>query len=87
MKHELDRIMSIIKDYKTGYGGVTDSFMRKELEMFAKDYHSEQLRIHDVVGRSEQLPQIHGLIKCECGKVYDVDIENVCPSCGNCLQR
>ena len=50
MQQELDRMMSIIKDYKTGYGGVTDSFMRKELEMFAKDYHSEQCNIADVSG-------------------------------------
>lgn len=55
MKHELDRMMSLIKDYKTGYGGVTDLFMQKELEMFAKDYHSEQCNIANVVGRSEQL--------------------------------
>lgn len=48
MKHELDKMMDLIKDYKTGYGGVTDSFMRKELEMFAKDYHSEQCNIADV---------------------------------------
>ena len=44
------------------------------------------LRIHDVVGRSEQLPQfpqMHGLIECECGEVYDVDIESHCPCCGN----
>lgn len=45
----------------------------------------QQLRQYNVVGRSEQLPQIHGLIKCECGKIYDVDIENNCPSCGNCI--
>lgn len=49
MKHELDKMMSLIKDYKTGYGGVTDSFMRKELELFAKDYHTEQCNIADVV--------------------------------------
>lgn len=48
MKHELDRMMSIIKDYETGYGGITDSFLRKELEMFAKDYHKEQCNIADV---------------------------------------
>lgn len=48
MKHELDRMMDLIKDYKTGYGGVTDSFMRKELEIFAKDYHAYQLRKHAV---------------------------------------
>ena len=44
---------------------------------------NEQLRLYNLVGQSEQLPQIHGLIKCECGKVYDVDVENNCPSCGN----
>lgn len=43
----------------------------------------EQLRIHDVVGQSEQLPQIHGLTRCECGNIYDVDLENNCPKCGN----
>lgn len=47
MKHELDKMMDLIKDYKTGYGGVTDSFMRKELEMFAKDYYSEQCNMAD----------------------------------------
>ena len=47
------------------------------------DYVQEQLRLFAVVGRSEQLPQMHGLIKCECGKVYDIDIESNCPSCGN----
>ncbi len=55
MKHELDKMMSLIKDYKTGYGGVTDSFMRKELELFAKDYHTEQCNIADVVKQSELL--------------------------------
>ena len=44
MKEELDRIMSIIKDYKSGYGGVTDGFMRSELEIFTKDYADEQVK-------------------------------------------
>ena len=39
--------------------------------------------IPDVVGRSEQLPQVHGLIRCECGEVYDVDTRGNCPKCGN----
>ena len=43
MAEELDRMISIIKDYKSGYGGVTDGFMRSELEMFAKDYAEEQV--------------------------------------------
>lgn len=55
MEEGLDRIMSTIKDYKTGYGGVTDSLIRKELVTFAKDYHTEQCNTADVVGRSEQL--------------------------------
>src|SRR5690606_4916702 len=33
--------------------------------------------------RGEQLPQMHGLVTCECGTVYDVDIESHCPYCGN----
>lgn len=49
MKLELDEMMSLIKDYKSGYGGVTDSFMRKELELFAKDYHARQCNKANVV--------------------------------------
>lgn len=70
MKHELDRMMDLIKDYKTGYGGVTDSFMRKELEMFAKDYHSEQCNKADVVISEErtELPEIGCInsLGCAC---------------------
>lgn len=69
MKHELDEMMNLIKDYKTGYGGVTDSFMRKELEMFAKNYHSEQCNIANVTGQSEQLPSCN-----KCG--YYIHPEN-----------
>ena len=60
MKHELDKMMSLIKDYKTGYGGVTDSFMRKELELFAKDYHTEQCNIADVVVPKSTLCDLDG---------------------------
>lgn len=31
----------------------------------------------------EQFPRPHGLIECECGTVYDVDVERRCPNCGN----
>lgn len=57
----------------------------KKCEQQCSDCHWMQTKLHqpDVVGRSEQLPQMHGLIECECGKVYDVDIENHCPYCGN----
>ena len=70
MKHELDKMMSLIKDYKTGYGGVTDSFMRKELEFFAKDYHTEKCNIADVVGQSEQLSQ------CKCGNTVQIECDD-----------
>lgn len=50
---------------------------------FFKEYENKQLIIANVVERSEQLPQMHGLITCECGNVYDVDIESHCPNCGN----
>ena len=53
------------------------------LEQAVLNAINEALTIPVDVGQSEQLPQIHGLIKCECGKVYDVDVENNCPSCGN----
>ena len=43
----------------------------------------KQLALCNVVGRSEQLPQNHGLTRCECGEVYDVDLKANCPKCGN----
>ena len=58
----------------------------RELEtrqITTEEAKKQLLVLFDVVGRSEQLPQIHGLIKCECGKVYDVDLEKNCPQCGN----
>ena len=44
---------------------------------------TKALSLHFVVGQSEQLPQIHGLIICECNEVYDTDLEERCPKCGN----
>lgn len=54
-----------------------------ELELLAIENEMEALRKHAVVGQSEQLPQIHGLTRCECGKVYDVDLKVNCSECGN----
>ena len=50
-----------------------------------RQYEAQQgaLRLFAVVGQSEQLPQMHGLTRCECGKVYDVDLKANCPECGN----
>lgn len=57
----------------------------KKCEQQCSDCHWMQTKLHqpDVVELSEQLPQMHGLITCECGNAYDVDIESHCPNCGN----
>ena len=72
MKHELDRLMSIVKDYKTGYGGVTDSFMRKELKMFAMDYRKEQCNIGIVSQQRELLKAFLDWQQNKYRKPYDV---------------
>jgi hypothetical protein len=40
---DLDKIMLFIKDYRTGEGGITDSFLRNELEMFVTEVKKSQL--------------------------------------------
>jgi hypothetical protein len=75
------KVQSIIEDYCEGINHL--EFSIDNFPEMLDRIETEALRIHDVVGQSEQLPQMHGLIKCECGKVYDVDVEKVCPSCGN----
>lgn len=84
MKHELDRMMSIIKDYETGYGGVTDSFLRKELEMFAKDYHKEQCNI-PVVSKhlSIKLEDWHYQCGDGCCDLYGTEIALNGKKCDN----
>lgn len=67
----------------TNERGDTLTLKGEQYADFFKEYDNKQLIIADVLGQSEQLPQMHGLIECECGKVYDVDVENVCTSCGN----
>jgi len=62
------------KDYWKTDNLYTESDLIELIEAFA---------LYNVVGQSEQLTQIHGLIKCECGKVYDVDLEKQCSECGN----
>ncbi|MDN6310549.1 MAG: hypothetical protein L0J60_07750 [Psychroflexus sp.] len=78
-----DNIKQVVKDVR--YLIATDcnnETIQARIENYIKE-RDRALSIANVVGRSEQFPQIHGLTKCECGKVYDVDIENNCPSCGN----
>ena len=61
--------------------------LTKEQKAFAyqaaKEYHNQALRIHDVVGRSEQL-------KCQCKKArftrtVDEDFNPLCGRCGKAL--
>ena len=82
------RKSEIIKKYKKDRN-IQDNYKLDEDEMYLIEEIQKALKqgqtlpIDSVVGQSEQLPQIHGLIKCECGKVYDVDLEKNCPQCGN----
>lgn len=37
---DINRMMEIINDYRTGHGGVTESYIRGELENFVKEIKS-----------------------------------------------
>ena len=75
----LDQYIKMLEeDAKKGINSFYQNCKLRELKKIKK-----QLALCNVVGRSEQLPQKHGLTKCECGEVYDVDLKANCPKCGN----
>ena len=72
--NDKDKTMKeLFEKYKISHLNTSDGkvFMIHEnaLQDIAKEYITEQLRIHDVVGQSEQLP----CDKCENGLIWSKD--------------
>jgi len=78
----MDKAKEILYKHAKSNGCRSDLLRNPFLEQAVLNAINEALRIHDVE-LWEQFPHPHGLIECECGTVYDVDVERRCPYCGN----
>ncbi len=72
-----ERILKILDNVR--YWDTCPEDYKKDIETFLKS-HNEALRIHDVVGRSEQLACVHPYVD-----VYQSETECYCEKCGKDL--
>lgn len=82
MEHEIEKKIKDLKEFikqKTDQG--TANYLGKEIREICGMVETQALRIHDVVGRSEQL-----FCDCSQGKGVDID-EDGFPYCIDCQKN